>query len=299
MPALMHADEVPIDETLVRRLLAAQFPAWADLPLARVPSAGTDNALFRLGEELFVRLPRIAWAVGQVAKEQHWLPRLARDLPLPVPTPLAAGLPGEGYPWPWSVYTWLPGEPVTPKALGHSHHAAADLAAFIAALHQIDPAGGPTPGEGNSGRGVPLADRDTRVRAAIAELGGLIDPAAVTAEWEAALAAPVWDRPGVWIHGDLAPSNLLATGGRISAVIDFGCLGVGDPACDLLVAWNFLTRETRQTFRRALSVDDATWQRGRGWALSVALIAYPYYLHTNPTLVASARRVLAALLAEE
>lgn len=292
----MHADEVDTDVALVRRLLAAQFPPWADLPLAPVPSAGTDNALYRLGDDMVVRLPRIHWAIGQVDKEWQWLPRLAPHLPLTIPVPLALGEPAEGYPWPWGVYPWLDGETATPDRLADPRQAAVDLARFIAALQRIDPTGGPTPGPHNSKRGVPLVTRDAATRAAIAALHGMVDVDAATAAWDAALAAPVWEGPPVWIHGDLQAGNLLAVQGRLCAVIDFGCLGVGDPACDVMAAWLFLTADTRDVFRATLGVDDATWARGRGWALSMGLIALPYYHITNPVLANIGRRAIHEVL---
>ena len=294
----MHADEVETDVTLVGRLLAAQFPQWADLPLEPVPSAGTDNAIYRLGNEMAVRLPRIHWATGQVEKEHRWLPRLAPFLPLTIPVPLAKGAPGEGYPWHWSVYGWLEGETATLDRLADPRRAATDLARFVAALQRIDPTGGPAPGTHNSSRGEPLAMRDSRTRAAIEALHGILNTRAAIAVWEAALQAPAWTGPPVWIHGDLQSGNLLSVHGRLSAVIDFGCLGIGDPACDLIVAWNLLCAETREVFRAAHSVDEATWARGRGWALSVALIALPYYLHTNPAIVAASRRTIHEVLAD-
>jgi aminoglycoside phosphotransferase (APT) family kinase protein len=237
----MHVDEVDTDVSLVGRLLAAQFPQWAGLPIEPVPSAGTDNAIYRLGEDMAVRLPRIAWAIGQVEKEQRWLSRLAPHLPLAIPVPLAKGTPGEGYPWHWSVYRWLKGETATIERIADPRQAATELAQFVAALQRIDPTGGPPPGPHNSFRGVPLAMRDTRTRAAIATLHGTLDTDAVTAAWDAALQAPAWDGPPVWIHGDLQSGNLLAVQGRLNAVIDFGCLGVGDPACDVMAAWIFLS----------------------------------------------------------
>jgi aminoglycoside phosphotransferase (APT) family kinase protein len=294
----MHAGEADIDAALVRRLVDAQFPQWAGLPLEAVKSAGTDNAIYRLGGELAVRLPRIARAAGQVEKEQAWLPRLAPRLPLPVPVPVAMGVPGEGYSWRWSVCRWLPGENAVAAPVRDLDRAATELAGFIAALQAVDATGGPAPGQHNSGRGVPLAERDRMVRAALARLHGIVDVAAVTREWEAALAAPVWARPGVWLHGDIHPGNLLTVDGRISAVIDFGCLGVGDPACEMIAAWMVLTSASRRIFRTALAVDDATWARGRGWALSMAVVALPYYLDTNPTLVGLARRAIAELVAD-
>ncbi len=294
----MHADEVHIDAALVGRLLAAQFPQWADLPLRPIDSTGTDNAIFRLGEDMVVRLPRIHWAIAQVDREQRWLPRFAPLLPLAIPVPLAKGHAAEGYPWDWAVYRWLEGENASVEPIGDLARAATDLARFVAALQRIDPTGGPIPGPLNSGRGVPLATRDADTRAAIASLDGMLDADAVTEAWEAALHAPVWGGPPVWIHGDIAAGNLLVEQGRVTAVIDFGCLGVGDPACDLMIAWTLLSADPREAFREALSVDDATWARGRGWALSCALIYIPYYLNTNPLGVANARHAIDEVLAE-
>jgi len=294
----MHADEVETDVSLVRRLLAAQFPQWADLPIQPVRSAGTDNAIYRLGHDMAVRLPRIPGSAGQVDKEQQWLRKLAPLLPLAIPVPLAKGTPGEGYPWHWSVCWWLEGENVTLERITDPSQLATDLAHFIAALQQIDPSGGPAPDPHNFHRGVPLVTRDAHTRACIQALRGMIDTDAATTAWEAALEAPAWHGLPVWIHGDLQSGNLLARHGRLSAVIDFGCLGVGDPACDLQVAWNLLGAEARGVFRRALAVDDATWARGRGWALSVGLIALPYYQSTNPVLTGISRRAIVEVLAD-
>lgn len=289
----MHADEVDTDMSLVRRLLAVQFPQWADLPIEPVPSAGTDHALYRLGDDMAVRLPRIRWATGQADKERQWLPRLAGQLPLAIPVPLAKGTPGEGYPWDWSVYRWLEGENATIERIADPRQAATDLAHFVAALRRIDPADGPP-----ADRGVPLAMRDVSTREAIEALRGTIDVDTATAVWEGALGAPVWHGPPVWVHGDLLPGNLLVVQGRLSAVIDFGGLGLGDPACDLMVAWGLFSGESRDVFRAALSVDDATWARARGHALSWALIFIPYYLDTNPAGVAAARHMIDGVLAD-
>jgi aminoglycoside phosphotransferase (APT) family kinase protein len=300
MPAeKMHADEIDIDSTLVARLVAAQFPEWADLPIERVGSAGTDNTIYRLGEHMAVRLPRRQKNTVQLEKERRWLPRLAPLLPLAIPVPLAVGEPADGYPFAWSIYPWLKGETATVERIGDLGRAATDLARFVAALQRVDPTDGPPPGEHNSLRGVPLATRDEATRSAIASLGGALDSSAVTAAWETVLRAPEWDRPPVWIHGDLDARNMLAEEGRLTAVIDFGCLGVGDPACDVMVAWKVLSPDTRDIFRSALSVDEATWARGRGWALSQALMALSYYtLETNPVLVREAQRWLGAVLAD-
>lgn len=294
----MHADEVDIDVSLVRRLLAAQFPQWANLPLQPVLSSGTDNAIYRLGDDMAARLPRIHWAVGQVEKEQEWLPKLTPHLPLKAPIPLGKGVPAEGYPWHWSIYQWLEGENVTLDRIAEPCQMAVALAQFLAALQRIGTTGGLLPGEHNSFRGVPLVARDTPVRTAITALSGLIDTDLAMAAWESALQTPIWHDAPVWIHGDLQSGNLLSVQGQLSAVIDFGCLGVGDPACDLIVAWNLLSAEAREVFRTTLQVDDATWARGRGWALSVGLIALPYYLHTSPAIVRYARHTITEALAD-
>jgi aminoglycoside phosphotransferase (APT) family kinase protein len=294
----MHVDEVDTDSSLVARLLAAQFPQWADLPIKPVPSAGTNHAIYRLGSDMAVRLPLIEGAIEQMDKEYQWLPRLAPHLPLAIPVPLALGTPGEGYPLRWSVYQWLEGENAENQRIVEESQAALDLAHFITALQRIDAVSWSPPGPPISSRGVPLSTRDARVRSAIAELSGVLDTDAVTAVWDAVLQVSEWHGPPVWTHGDLLPGNLLVQQSRISAVIDFGVLGVGDPACDLIVAWSLLSAHTRYLFRTALAVDDATWERGRGWALSIGLIALPYYQSTNPVFAATARRMIDEVLAD-
>jgi aminoglycoside phosphotransferase (APT) family kinase protein len=294
----MHPDEVDIDDDLVRRLVASQFPEWAGLRLEPARFFGTDNAIYRLGDDLALRLPRRERNVRQLRKERHWLPKLAPHLPLAIPVPRAIGYPGDGYPFEWAVYRWLEGEPATEAPIRDLVVAAADLAGFLGAMQRVAAAGGPPPGEHNFFRGAPLAQRDEAARAAIAKLGSEIDGAAATAAWHEALRAPEWDRPPVWIHGDLDARNLLVQDGRLSGAIDFGGLGVGDPACDVMVAWKVLSPDAREIFRDALSVDDATWARGRGWAVSQAVGALAYYTEeTNPQLVRDARRWLAEVLA--
>jgi aminoglycoside phosphotransferase (APT) family kinase protein len=296
----MHDDELAIDEPLVRSLLGRQFPRWANLRLERVRSAGTDNALYRLGDGLVVRIPRIAGAATSIEKEHAWLPRLAPSLPLAVPEPVALGEPDEGYPWRWSVYRWLDGEALDASPIVAPLGFAETLGAFVSALHAIDPTDGPPPGEHNGWRGAPLASRDAEFRDALAACAGIdgVDVPVVAAEWDAALEEPDWDRDPVWVHGDLLPTNLLALDGRLRGVIDFGALGIGEPACDMLPAWTTLPPNARATYRAAIDVDEATWMRGRAWALSWAVIALPYYLHTNPTLAAIARRTIDAVLAQ-
>lgn len=287
----MHPDEVVVDPAVVRRLLTEQFPEWADLSLGEVRPWGTDNAVYRLGEDKVVRLPRTPRTSRTLEMERSWLPRLGPQLPLATPVPLAEGTPSGGYPFTWSVYGWLPGEPATPERITDTRQLAVDLARFIAALQRIETAGGPPPGDVNVFRGEPLAGRDAATRAAIAALTGEYDAAALTAAWDEALAAPTWEHPPVWVHGDLDSRNVLAHNGRLSAVIDFGTLSVGDPACDVMAAWKLLSAEGRDVFRSELAVDEATWARGRGWAVSQAVGALAYYTEeTNAVLVTEARR---------
>lgn len=294
----MHADEVAIDAALVRRLIEGQIPEWADLPVAVVPSWGTDNALYRLGDDKVARLPRHEPTAGRLAQEHRWLIELAPLLPFAVPQPLARGNPAAGYPFEWSVYRWLEGEPAIAGHIADEHRLAADLVELLTALGRMDLDDGPRPSSDNAFRGEPLAFRDEQTRTWIAALAGRIDTAAATALWEAALGAPVWDGPPVWIHGDLDARNLLVRNGRLSGVIDWGCLGVGDPAWDVMVAWKMLSAETRAGFRAAMAIDDATWARAQGLALSQAVGALSYYtLETNPELVREGERWLAAVLA--
>jgi aminoglycoside phosphotransferase (APT) family kinase protein len=289
----MHADEVAIDTSLVRRLLAEQFPQWADLRLERVPSSGTVNAVYRLGDDLAVRLPRLDGGADDLVREARWLPRMARGLPLDAPVPLGMGRPAEGYPFPWAVCRWVRGEHAAVTELANPRAAAVDLARFVAAIRRNDPEGAPP-----AYRGGPLAQRDDGVRSAIAQSQDLVDTRAVTAAWESALQAPEWVGPPIWSHSDLLPGNLLAADGRLSAVLDFGCMGVGDPACDAMVAWTYLDAETRTVFRAELDVDDAMWSRARGWALVFGIVALPYYQHTNPEFAAVARRAIDEVLSE-
>ncbi len=277
--------------TLVKRLLLAQFPQWADLPIRRVASSGTDNALYRLGDEMVVRLPRIYWAVAGIEKEQRWLPRLAPYLPVAIPVPLGQGTPGEGYPWHWSVLRWLEGENPSVDHIPDPGLLARQLVDFITALRQIEATDGlPT--------GHTLAARDNQVRRDLAALRDMIDTDAVTTAWEAELKTPEWAGPPVWLHGDIAPGNMLLVDGRLSAIIDFSGVGVGDPSIDLQVAWNLLPASVRNDFRAALGVDEATWQRGRAQALAQALVQLPYYHITNPSLAANSRHVIKEVLAD-
>ncbi|GLY77051.1 aminoglycoside phosphotransferase family protein [Actinoallomurus iriomotensis] len=286
----MHADEADTDPDLVRRLVRGRFPQWADLPVERLASGGTVNAVYRLGEALTVRLPLTAGGVADLEWEERWLPRLAPALPVTIPAVVGRGEPAEGYPWAWSVHRWIDGECPVEGRVAEPDLLARNLAAFVTALRKFDADGGPA-----AYRGVPLASVDASTRAAIEELRHTDEPfdaAAATDAWERSLAAPPWTGAPCWVHSDLMPSNLLTSGGRLTGVIDFATAGVGDPACDLIVAWNLLPAAARETFRDAVDVDEATWARGRGWALSMALGQLPYYRNTNPVISANARHVI-------
>jgi len=290
-------DEVHIDTALVRRLIAAQFPQWADLPIRPVEVGGVDNRTFHLGPRMTVRLPSAARYTLQVEKEHRWLPKLAPLLPLPIPVPLAKGAPAEGYPWQWSVYRWLEGETATIERIADLGEFATTLAEFLIALRRIDPTGGPPPGQHNFFRGGPLTVYEAETRQALAALDGKIDTGAASAVWEAALAA-TWHGPPVWFHGDVAAGNLLLGDGRLSAVIDFGTSGVGDPSCDLAIAWTLFEGTSRDAFRAALQLDDATWARGRGWTLWKALITLAEHVDTDPLEAERARHVIYEVLAD-
>ena len=293
----MRDADLSIDESLVGRLIGAQFPRWAGLAIEPVRFGGWDNRTFHLGPHMSVRLPSAARYAAQVEKEQRWLPRLASLLPLAIPVPLAMGVPAEGYPWHWSVYRWLDGESAKAGHVADLRRFANALAQFLVALRGIDAAGGPPPGPHNFFRGGPPATYDGETRQAIAALDGKIDAGAVTAVWEAALAA-TWRGSPVWLHGDVDAGNLLVESGRLSAVIDFGSSGVGDPACDLSIAWTLFERESRAAFREAILLDHATWARGRGWALWKALDTLAGVPDGNARAARRARRVIDDVLAD-
>jgi len=293
----MHEDEVETSAPQVAALVAEQFPDWSRLPVRELATSGTDHTLYRLGSDLVVRMPKIAWALAQADRERRWFPLLAPRLPLAVPQPVAEGRPGRGYPWAWSIYRWLPGTAATLESLASPEAAARSLASFLIALHTVDTSGGPDAGAEGL-RGAPLARRDEATRLALSQLEDDVDVPRALEVWQAALeAAPPAGAP-VWFHGDLLPGNLLVTEGKLSAVIDWGGFGVGDPAVDLLPAWSLFEGSSRAEFRAALAVDDAAWARGRGHVLSQAAIFLPYYRNTNPEGVAQARRTLRAAISD-
>ena len=280
----VHADELDVPESLVRALLEEQFPQWADLPLERVEPDGTVNVIYRLGDDLSVRLPRRDGPEEEDDVEALWLPFLAPRLPVEVPLPLGRGRPGSGYPWYWSIHTWLHGEsPEGPLR-------AEELADLLRALQGLETAGAPEPA---GGRGRLLALRDLAVRDALERVEA---PGALEL-WELAMAAPEWAGARVWVHADLDARNVLVRDGRLTGVIDWGGMGAGDPAVDVMAAWKLVARDERERLRRLLAVDDDTWLRAQGWVVSQALIALGYYTEqTNPALVREARRWLAEAL---
>ncbi len=291
----MHEDQVDTSVDLVRALLREQFPQWADLRVTRVTEFGTDHALYRIGDDLVARLPIIHWAVDQVESDRRWMPVLGPRLPLQVPQPVAVGTPGLGYPYSWLVVDWLSGQPPTHESLDQVG-AADDLAGFVRALHAQDTTGGML--KQGLDRGVPLAWRDAETRAAIEQERTRVDAPALLAAWEDALAADPWNAPPVWIHGDLLAGNLLAHDGRLTGVIDFGALGLGDPAADVAPAWSVFDADGRDRYRSALGYDEHTWRRGRGWAITTSVVGLDYYAETVPAFTRRGLRTIGEVLAE-
>ena len=288
----MHAGEVDIDQQLVERLLVSQFPELSGLPIDAVQPTGTVNVLFRIGDQLCARLPRVAtWAKG-VERELEWLPSLAPLLPLSIPEPVARGRPTSEYPFTWAIYRWIEGDTYAEDLVGDEVRAADDLAHFVTELRRIDPTGAPPAGR------KPLRALDDATRAAIESSRDVIDAAAATAVWARALEAPPWDGASVWIHTDLLRPNLLVRDGRLSAVIDFGGAGVGDPAADVIAAWSVFGPTGRAAFREALEVDNAAWDRARAYALHQAVLIIPYYPETNPGFVTLAKRTVEQILSD-
>ena len=288
----MHPNEIEIDAGLVRSLLAEQFPQFASRPLKLVRSSGTVNAIYRLGEDLYVRLPRSAAWAGDIEHEWNLLPKIRHHVSLQIPQPVAKGRPSAGYPHPWSIYRWIEGQPYCEDLIDDVRQAAGDLADFILELRRFDPQEGPTAGRR------PLGELDGLTRSAIQAAAGAIDTAGVTAAWARALEAPAWDGQPVWMHADLLRSNLLVRDGGLCAVIDFGGAGVGDPAFDVVPAWSVFQQNGREIFRRALDVDEGTWTRARGYALHQALLIIPYYAETNPGFVCEAKRTVTEVLSD-
>ena len=291
----MSQQTADVTESLVRALVADQFPEWADLQVTPVQDAGWDNRTFKLGSDMLVRMPSAAAYAAQVSREQRWLPYLRTRLPLEVPEPLALGQPGRGYQWPWSVYRWIVGDTAAASPPMDRAKFAEDLAFFINALHCVSADDGPAPGEHNFHRGGSLAVYDSQLRQAVGILGEEGGGSYALAVWQAALASS-WDAPPVWVHGDIAPGNLLVRQGRLAAVIDFGQLCVGDPACDLAIAWTYLEAKDRAVFRQHLAVNSGTWHRGKAWALWKAAIVTSGLVRTSAIEDQSARKTMNQVL---
>jgi aminoglycoside phosphotransferase (APT) family kinase protein len=281
----MHSDEAVTDVALVTWLIAEQFPTLAALEVRPVGEPGTVNAVFRLGDGLCVRLPRLDEWAADLERELHWLPRLAPHLALQIPQPVGVGSASTLFPRPWAVYRWIEGAPYADAHEATETRAATDLARFVASLRGIPPAV-----DAPAGGRRPLLELDEATRA-------VLDPAALPA-WEDAVRGPAFTGGQVWIHGDLLRPNLLVRDGRLAAVLDFGGVGVGDPAADVIAAWAVFRAAGRRAFRAALGVDDDTWRRARGFALHQAAMIIPYYAESNPSFVAHARRTLREVIAD-
>lgn len=267
----MNSQHVIINTFLVRRLIASQFPMWKGLSIDPIATNGWDNRTFHLGKDKLVRLPSAAEYELQVEKEHQWLPKLAPRLPLLIPEPIAMGHPEYGYPWKWSIYRWLEGETAASTDIADLTELAIDLANFLTALYKIDATGGPPPGLHSFYRGGSLSVYDSEMRRSITSLKDRVDTTTTTEVWEAALSTS-WENPPVWVHGDISAGNLLVHDGKLSAVIDFGQLAIGDPACDLVINWTLFHGKSREAFQKALPLDKGTWIRARGWTLWKALV---------------------------
>jgi aminoglycoside phosphotransferase (APT) family kinase protein len=287
----MHHDEIDIAESLVRKLLHEQFPQWAKMPIARVSSPSTVNAIFRLGDDMSVRLPRTP-RFHDIDKELCWLHALSGRLPLAIPEALAVGEPGDAFPWKWGVFRWIEGEPWGEDARDSSAEAMR-LAEFLHALESLDPATIPCPSMMHAGG---LADGDQVMRTYAKLAARWIDTGSVLRAWDRALKAPDWDQPPLAVHSDMMAGNLLVRNGRLTAVIDWASAHAGDPASDLQLAWRLLSGEARRVFRREMGFDDATWSRARGWVLR-SVIGVVYYAETNPSFAAENLTALQAALA--
>lgn len=289
--------QLVINESLVQRLVTIQFPQWKDLSIQPIIPGGWDNKTFRLGKHMVVRMPSSKDYVAQVEKEHRWLPKLAPLLPLPIPVPLAMGEPAEGYPWKWSVYRWLEGETAASSQIANPSEFARSLAQFLIALQRIDSTNGPLPGPHSFYRGGSLSNYDSETRKAILALKDKIDVNTATEIWESALATK-WHGSPVWVHGDVSAGNLLVQKGRLSGVIDFGQLAVGDPACDLVIAWTLLKGNSREIFRTMLPLDAGTWARARAWTLWKSLVVGANFTNPNNTEAAQCWRIIDEVLAD-
>lgn len=294
--AAPEASSIEVSEALLRRLLEAQFPEWAHLSLARIAPSSPDHGIFRLGEELAIRLPLVRGMAPQVEKERRWLTWLSVRLPQSIPIPVANGRPTEDYPLPWTICRWIPGRSLRARVPDQPEEIARQLGRFVRCLSHLDARGGPVPGEHNGFRGAPLKVRDARTREGISQCEKHYDPELLVACWERDAGVPEWHREPVWVHGDLSPDTLVEHEGRLAGVLDWGGLGVGDPAADLLPAWDLFETTSRSIYREQLGVDEATWRRGRGLALSLAVVALSRHRGKDSVADARASRVIEQVL---
>jgi len=289
----MHIDEVDINPELIKDLLQEQFPKWENQPLQLMHPEGTDNAMYRLGNDKLIRLPRTEGSSLNIEKELTWLPKLGPKLPISIPSIIGRGMANKNYPFPWLICEWLEGSNPDQEGMIDEQKAATDLAFFVKAMQQVPTVEGP-----NCSRGQPLNTREKEVLQSIPLLKELYDTNLLKELWESASSAPHWKRDPVWIHGDLHAGNLLAMEKKIVGVVDWGLAGIGDPACDMIVAWTLLCQQSREIFRSLVQPDDHTWSRGRGWALFLGIVGYPYYRDTNPIFAGIAKRALDQVIAE-
>lgn len=284
-----------INTELVKKLIKEQFPQWSDLPINPVVKSGNDNRTFHLGNEMSVRLPSAERYALQVEKEQLWLPKLKPHISLPISVPIAKGGPGEGYPWKWSVCQWIEGNSVNTRNIQDMNQFAIDLAKFLKELQSIEKAGAPLAGKHNFYRGGSISVYDEETRTAIRNKRNILDNKAISKIWNKALESE-WREKPVWVHGDIAPGNLLVDNeGKLSGVIDFGVMGVGDPSCDLAIAWTFFDDESRQVFKKSMALDEETWIRGRGWALWKSLITYDAFYKKDTEVSLEMERIIGTI----
>jgi aminoglycoside phosphotransferase (APT) family kinase protein len=289
----MHADEIDISFDLIKDLLFKQFPKWSHLPLKLMRPEGTDNAMYRLGNDKLIRLPRKESSSFSIEKELTWLPKLGVHLPLSIPNIIAKGVSDKNYPFTWLILEWLDGSSPDKENMVDEHKAAANLASFVKSMQKIKFDGAP-----NCRRGKPLSTCDDEVKRSIPLLNGFYKIELLKNLWELALKTPQWKKDPVWVHGDLHAGNLLAKDKKIIGVIDFGLAGIGDPACDMMIAWTFLNKKSRKIFHSIVQPDKDTWNRGRGWALFLGIVGYPYYRLSNPIFAHIAKRALDEVVAE-
>ncbi|PGT01968.1 aminoglycoside phosphotransferase family protein [Bacillus cereus] len=285
----------PINTELVKKLVQGQFPEWAHLEIRPIKCSGHVNRTFHLGKLMSVRLPSDAAYAPQVEKENKWLPILNKELSIPISIPIAKGNPSEEYPWPWSINKWLEGETATKENVRDLDEFAADLGSFLIELQSIDASNGPIAGAHNFYRGGLISVYDEEARVAIENNKDIFDETLLKHLWDLALRS-TWDHKPVWVHGDIAPGNLLVKDGKLSAVIDFGILGVGDPACDAAMAWTFFDKNSRNVFKEVLRIDEEMWNRARGWALWKALIIYDANRGSNEKVAEESYRVIQVIV---